>query len=513
MTGVLPIPGPLGASCGAIAVCPAIQAAGSAAGSLAGDAARSAASDAAAGIFHLVAARVDDAASFAVNRVLGLLFAPVSRLDLGAQWFADRLHAMVLVTGLLVFPLLVAATIGAVIRQDTARLLRAWLVWLPVSAFLTARIIPLVGAALTASDEMTGVIVHSVDVHRVLATLLPSTVALGAGSSVIEVVVSVLVLAGAVVLWLELLVREAAIYVCVFFLPLVLAGLLWPATAHVVRRAIEILAALILAKFAVAAVLTLGISALGESDLSGSGIFSGVAILLFAAFAPMGVLRLVPVVEAAAIGHLEGRSRQPLRAAGDAATRVHRGLPPLALLGGLASSASGGGRVGEAGDSSSGAPRSASRRLPLDPSGGTDPGGAGPDGAGPGGAGPGDGRGPTGGSSSGGGRGSAGGRGGRAPVPPSVPRRAPASAAHPAAAATGLVDLASLDRPDASDRNGGELQAGDGGGEWTWPDMDSAPGGVPYHEGSPEVGRSPMLRLPARRDPGRGAGDGGGART
>lgn len=511
MTAVLPIPGPLGASCDVIAVCPALQAAGSAAGSLAGDAARSAASDAAAGIFHLVVARIDDAASFAVNRVLGLLFAPVSRLDLGAQWFADRLHAMVLVTGLLVFPLLVAATIGAVIRQDTGRLLRAWLVWLPVSAFLTACIIPLVGAALTASDEMTGVIVHSVDVHRVLATLLPSTLALGAGSSIIEAVVAVLVLAGAVVLWLELLVREAAIYVCVFFLPLVLAGLLWPATVHVVRRAVEILAALILAKFVVAAVLTLGISALGESNLSGSGIFSGVAILLFAAFAPMGVLRLVPVVEAAAIGHLEGRSRQPLRAAGDAATRLHRRLPALALLGGLASSGSGGGWAGGEGEASSGAP-SASRRLPLDPGSG---GGADPDGAGPGGPGPGGGGRPGGGHGRGSGSPGGSGRPAPAPVTPSGARPAAGSAGQRSAAATtaGLVDLAALDPADAPGGEAAELPGLDGGVEWTWPDMDAAPGGIPYDEGTPDAGRSATLRFPARRDPDRGAGGAGGPRT
>lgn len=38
---------------------------------------------------------------------------------------------------------------------------------------------------------------------------------------------------------------------------------------------------------------------------------AGVAVLLLAGFAPFALLRMVPVVEAAAMAHLEGLSRRP----------------------------------------------------------------------------------------------------------------------------------------------------------------------------------------------------------
>ena len=70
-----------------------------------------------------------------------------------------------------------------------------------------------------------------------------------------------------VVLWLELLVRDAAIYVVVLMLPLVFATLVWPARRVWATRTAELLFALILSKFAIVAVLSLGGAALGVREL------------------------------------------------------------------------------------------------------------------------------------------------------------------------------------------------------------------------------------------------------
>ena len=59
----------------------------------------------------------------------------------------------------------------------------------------------------------------------------------------------------AFVLWLELAVRSAAIGAAALFLPLALVGLAWPATSHWARRLGETLAALVLSKLVIAAVL------------------------------------------------------------------------------------------------------------------------------------------------------------------------------------------------------------------------------------------------------------------
>ena len=61
---------------------------------------------------------------------------------------------------------------------------------------------------------------------------------------------------GAFVLWLEMIIRDAAIYICVFFLPLTFVAMIWPATSRWARRLVELLVAIILAKFVIVAILT-----------------------------------------------------------------------------------------------------------------------------------------------------------------------------------------------------------------------------------------------------------------
>jgi hypothetical protein len=107
-------------------------------------------------------------------------------------------------------------------------------------------------------------------------------------------------------------VRAAAIYVAVFFMPLALACYVWPATAAIAKRSVELLVALILSKFVIVATLTLGVAALRGGPSADTAIV-GAAILLIAGFAPFCLLRLAPVVEVGAIAHLEGLSRRPLR--------------------------------------------------------------------------------------------------------------------------------------------------------------------------------------------------------
>jgi hypothetical protein len=137
--------------------------------------------------------------------------------------------------------------------------------------------------------------------------------------AVVEMVVSLLLIAGSVLIWLELIVRSAAVYIAMLFMPLALLGFIWPATTAVARRTIELLAVLILSKFVIVASLTLGLGALEAGPTADHALVAG-AILLMAGFTPFCLLRLAPIVEANAIAHLEGLSRRPWRAANRAAT-------------------------------------------------------------------------------------------------------------------------------------------------------------------------------------------------
>jgi type IV secretion system protein TrbL len=143
---------------------------------------------------------------------------------------------------------------------------------------------------------------------------------------------------GAVLVWMELLLRSAAVYVAVLFLPLALAGLAWPAISHWSRRLADTLAALVLSKLVIVSVLSLAVGALaggtGSTPSGASGpstgfasVLGGAALLLLAGLAPWSLFRLLPFLEAGAVGHLEGLSQRARRGAAAPAT----GLANMAL--------------------------------------------------------------------------------------------------------------------------------------------------------------------------------------
>lgn len=114
---------------------------------------------------------------------------------------------------------------------------------------------------------------------------------------------AVLISVVALVVWLELVMREAAVYVALAFLPLTLIAMVWERTVHWSRRLAEWLLAIILAKFAIACAFALAASAITEGAGDGGGVttvLAGSAVLLIAAFTPWALLKLLPFAEAAA---------------------------------------------------------------------------------------------------------------------------------------------------------------------------------------------------------------------
>ena len=87
-------------------------------------------------------------------------------------------------------------------------------------------------------------------------------------------------------------------YVVVLMLPLAFAALVWPARRVWAIRAVELLVALILSKFAIVAVLSLGGAALGHTAFpSAAEMLGGATLVMLAAFAPWALLRLLPLHE------------------------------------------------------------------------------------------------------------------------------------------------------------------------------------------------------------------------
>lgn len=260
-------------------------------------------------------------ASWLLAQIGGVLTSTTS-VDLGAGWFVGHYRAMAALAAVVVLPLLLLSVVQAVYRQSAAVLVRVVAVQLPLALVLTGAAVQLVQLSLAATDAL-GTTISSgvgVDVQKALQGVATQLVAQAGGGpdsapAFVVLLGALLVAVAAFVLWLELLVRAAAVYVAVLFLPMALASLVWPAVSHWCRRLVDTLVALVLAKFVIVAILSLAAAALASGTGSGfSSVLGGAALLLLAAATPFTLLHLVPMVEAGAVHQLEG-ARHRVRSA------------------------------------------------------------------------------------------------------------------------------------------------------------------------------------------------------
>ena len=274
---------------------------------------------------------------------IGDVLVATTTIDVGATWFRTHYGQMTSLAGVVILPLLLISTIQAVVRQNPGQLVRTFLVQLPLGLLLAVVAIQAVILSLSATDAMSDAVAggSGADVTSLLSGVTTGLAAAAADptiASFVLLLIALLIAVAAFVLWIELLIRAAAVYVAVLFLPLALATLVWPAVSHWCRRLVETLAALILSKFVIVATLSLASGAVSSGTAGGgphgagfSSVLAGGALLVMATFVPFAILRLIPAVEAGAVGHLDG-----LRSRGTTAvTRPARSAAVHALHGGL----------------------------------------------------------------------------------------------------------------------------------------------------------------------------------
>jgi hypothetical protein len=230
------------------------------------------------------------------------IISATTRPQLESTWFSSSYWRMAGISALLTLPFLFAAAIQALVRSDASLLARSALGYLPLCALAVAVAAPMTQLLLVASDELSG-LVSSASGYSSAGFVHVTT--LGAGVGVISTFpvffIGLLAVAATVTLWIELLIRSAAVYVIVLMLPLFFAALVWPARRIWALRAIELLMALILSKFAIVAVLALGGAALGHTAVpSVAQMLAGTTLVMLAAFTPWALLRLLPLHELAA---------------------------------------------------------------------------------------------------------------------------------------------------------------------------------------------------------------------
>lgn len=251
----------------------------------------------------------------------------VSTPSLTASWFSSSYWRIAGLGMLLTVPFLFAAAVQAVLRGDIGVLLRAAFVDLPVAVLAVTLTAPLVALLLAATDEMCAVVTGGGAAGRSFLTAASSNLSVLHSGFALAVIALMMLVAGLALL-VELVMRSAAIYIVVLFLPLGFAAMVWPARRVWVKRMVELLVALILSKFAMVAVLSLavtGLASFGADQASLTTAVTAMALMVLAAFSPWALLRLLPFTEIAA-----GHGTMLGQEARDGARRIKSGDNPAA---------------------------------------------------------------------------------------------------------------------------------------------------------------------------------------
>jgi hypothetical protein len=288
----------------------------------AGDAIGGVASAAGDFVMRGVTVWVTNAAVWVTGKVGELIDATASP-DVEAEWFRGQYRSMLAVAGLVALPLLLLAVIQALMRQDPWILVRSAFGYLPMAFVLAGAAIVGTDLLVSITDDLSAMVAEGLGGRS--DSLLGSVG--DAYSSAIEddsegaiplfgVFLGAIILAiGAFVLWLEMVIRDAAIYIALFFLPLTFVAMIWPATSRYARRLVELLIAVILAKFVIVAIIGLASAAItnagataGDEGQVFERMIAGAALLVLAAWSPFALLRLIPMMELAAASVLAQRS-------------------------------------------------------------------------------------------------------------------------------------------------------------------------------------------------------------
>lgn len=321
ITGAIGIGNPVGDACNAITN-PALGVAGKALDPL-----KSVASSIGNGVFDQITSWVTDGASWLVAEVVSLMDETTSP-NLLSGGFVRQYRQMALIAVFLATLMLLFAVLEGVGRGDSAMLWRVFLVNLPLAAITTSVAYLVVQMLIATTDALSHQVAVSTAhntrhffagaVHDLsqaggtagaaagTATGGPGagTVVGGAGGAVaaplfVTFITAAIAAFAAFFVWVELLMRDAAVYVVALFMPMALAASIWPRWTGALRRTAELLVVVIFSKFVIVAIISLAAGLLAENGGRVEHILAAGALMLLACFAPFVLFKLVPFAEGA----------------------------------------------------------------------------------------------------------------------------------------------------------------------------------------------------------------------
>ena len=428
-------------------------------------------------VLKQIATWVSEGAAWLMGRVAKAIDSSTTP-HLGTRGFLAQYGKMAEIAAVMAAAMLLLAVLEGLAQGSLAALARSAFLDLPLALIGTSVAFVVVQLLMGATDGLCEAVSGSAsaDGQRFFAEAIHSLAVAGAAAGgalggtagggpangavavplFVTFLVAVIAAFASFFVWIELLMRDAAIYVVALFVPLSLAASIWPRWSGAMRRTAELLVVVIASKFVIVAILSLAASLLAHNAGQVEQILAASTLMLLACFSPIVLLRLVPFAEGAMAAAYARRSATGGALAGVHLTTQVQMMRQMAHANwrgsGATATLSGGGRPGGSpGPKSGGGPRSA----------------GGPPGAG--------------GPASTGGTGSAGGGGAAA---------GSAAAAGPAAAAVAVPVAAAKGSKAAAGRLGRTASA-----------ESTAPAGASREAGSGSAPGTPAPRPPGRSQP------------
>jgi hypothetical protein len=277
------------------------------------------------GIFDQVTTWVAEGATWLIGRVVTEI-GKTTTPDLTTIGFLAEYARMAEIAALLGTAMLLLALLEAVAQNSWAVLGRAVFVSLPLAFIGVSIAFAVVQMLIVATDAMShGVAVatqhHSEHFFKTAigdlseagasaggaategsgAGVKPAGEAAG-GAAVPLFVTFLAAIVGAFAaffVWIELVMRDAAVYVVALFLPLSLAAGISPRWSGVLRRSVELLVVIIGSKFVIVSIIALAAGLISEEGASVEHILAASALMLLACFAPFVLMKLVLSAEGA----------------------------------------------------------------------------------------------------------------------------------------------------------------------------------------------------------------------
>ena len=321
ITGAVAIGDPLGDACNAVTD-PVLGVAGHVLDPL-----KDAASSLSKGVFDQITTWAADGAVWLLGEVARLTQKTTSP-DLLSKGFLRQYRQMASIAVVLALLTVLFAVLEGLGRGDAGVLWRLFLVNVPLAAIATSAAYVVVALLIATCDGFCEVITHSTASDtRVffkgaaqalaeaggMAVAAAGTASAGAGAGTVSgaaagavevplfvgFITAIVAAFAAFLVWIELLMRDAAIYVVALFMPTAIAASIWPRWMPALRRTAELLMVIVFSKFVIVAIIALAASLLAHTEGKIEQVLAAGALLLLACFSPFVLFKLVPFAEGA----------------------------------------------------------------------------------------------------------------------------------------------------------------------------------------------------------------------